>query len=337
MKKLLLIVLLPGIVYKYDFAQLKVSKHGGIGPGIEPRTDYKLIIKGDLMLTTYPEVPPPLTKFTEFRFKVGNGWPGCEFGTPSKKIAVWASEVGYNELYAKSYHKICDEKLKVNITSLQSGLSTILQLQSYSYFSRDTLNGPTSNKKEYGLLAQNVLQIIPEIVDTAKEGLLSIDYDQIIPFIVAAFKDIQNIIDSLKAEIEQKRQVFSNFNVQQEINNLIIEINELKKQISLCCDQQRNFNILTNINLSSRSILYQNQPNPYSDKTIIEFEIVEKFKSASIIIFDLQGSIKKIIPILQNGKGKVIINGFELTPGMYLYSLIVDNKEIDTKRMILTE
>ena len=37
------------------------------------------------------------------------------------------------------------------------------------------------------------------------------------------------------------------------------------------------------------------------------------------------------------GKGKLTINGYELTPGMYFYSLIVNNKEIGTKKMILTD
>jgi hypothetical protein len=40
-----------------------------------------------------------------------------------------------------------------------------------------------------------------------------------------------------------------------------------------------------------------------------------------------------------NGKGKqsVTINGNSLEPGMYLYSLVIDGKEVDTKRMILTK
>jgi len=33
----------------------------------------------------------------------------------------------------------------------------------------------------------------------------------------------------------------------------------------------------------------------------------------------------------------ITIKGSELNPGMYLYTLIVDGKEVDTKRMILTE
>jgi hypothetical protein len=40
-----------------------------------------------------------------------------------------------------------------------------------------------------------------------------------------------------------------------------------------------------------------------------------------------------------NGKGKqtITISGNSLEPGMYLYALVVDGKEVDTKRMILTK
>ena len=45
------------------------------------------------------------------------------------------------------------------------------------------------------------------------------------------------------------------------------------------------------------------------------------------------------IPFNVNGKGKqtVTINGNSLEPGMYLYALVIDGKEVDTKRMILTK
>lgn len=54
-------------------------------------------------------------------------------------------------------------------------------------------------------------------------------------------------------------------------------------------------------------------------------------------IYDLQGLQKKTYNIITKGKSSIIINGFELQPGMYLYTLIADNTVIDTKRMILTE
>jgi hypothetical protein len=37
------------------------------------------------------------------------------------------------------------------------------------------------------------------------------------------------------------------------------------------------------------------------------------------------------------GQQTVIISGNTLEPGMYLYALIVDGREVDTKRMILTK
>jgi hypothetical protein len=37
------------------------------------------------------------------------------------------------------------------------------------------------------------------------------------------------------------------------------------------------------------------------------------------------------------GPNSVTIQGSTLTAGMYLYSLVADGQEVDTKRMILTE
>ncbi len=59
-------------------------------------------------------------------------------------------------------------------------------------------------------------------------------------------------------------------------------------------------------------------------------------KQASIFVFTMEGRLILHFRELQN-EGKIAINGRELLPGMYLYSLVVDGSEIDTKRMILTE
>ena len=83
--------------------------------------------------------------------------------------------------------------------------------------------------------------------------------------------------------------------------------------------------------------MFQNTPNPFTAETVIEFEISEQMQTAFMLIFDMQGTLKKTIPLSQKGKGQITINGKELTPGMYLYSLIVNEQEVDTKRMILME
>ena len=55
-----------------------------------------------------------------------------------------------------------------------------------------------------------------------------------------------------------------------------------------------------------------------------------------LCIYDLQGKQIKQILIARRGEGSQMISGSELTAGMYLYTLIADGNEVDTKRMILT-
>ena len=81
--------------------------------------------------------------------------------------------------------------------------------------------------------------------------------------------------------------------------------------------------------------LYQNAPNPFSERTTIYYELSETVKTADIYIFNMQGSIVK--KIAADRSGRIEIQGSELQAGMYLYSLVADGKEVDTKRMILTK
>ena len=55
------------------------------------------------------------------------------------------------------------------------------------------------------------------------------------------------------------------------------------------------------------------------------------------MIFNMQGTLIKTYQINTKKDGYTEINGGEMQPGMYLYSLIIDGIEIDTKRMILTD
>jgi hypothetical protein len=60
-------------------------------------------------------------------------------------------------------------------------------------------------------------------------------------------------------------------------------------------------------------------------------------KNANLYIYDLQGKQIKNEMIFERGEGELIIKGSTLIPGMYHYTLITDNKVVDTKTMILTD
>jgi hypothetical protein len=50
----------------------------------------------------------------------------------------------------------------------------------------------------------------------------------------------------------------------------------------------------------------------------------------------MQGKMIRQMPV-NAAMQSVTINGSELQPGIYLYSLVVGGQEIDTKRMILSK
>jgi len=88
---------------------------------------------------------------------------------------------------------------------------------------------------------------------------------------------------------------------------------------------------------SDKPVLYQNEPNPFDKDTEIRFYLPERINNAKLLIFNMQGNQLRSINITQKGNGFEIIHGSDLQPGMYMYTLIVDGREIDTKRMILTD
>ena len=121
-----------------------------------------------------------------------------------------------------------------------------------------------------------------------------------------------------------------------------VQIDALKKQLKISANQSSLQIPLTKLDtLSTKSLalayLDQNFPNPFNKNTTIGYYLPETTQSANIYVYDMSGSPIKNIQITQKGKGNIIINGSELRAGMYLYTLIADGKDVDTKRMILTE
>jgi hypothetical protein len=311
-KKTILIIALFCISFT-SFSQLKVDKYGHVGIGtIYPNVGYQCHIKDNLLITSYPSHP-----YYELVIRASNPLP--EIGSSGDKITFWKTWVGHNKLIAQSFDVDSDSTLKSNIEPIKNGLDKILKIKPYSYNLKDNLidfksgDSITNYLKEYGFISQEIKETLKgiDITDTA-HGILVMNYDQIIPLTVSAIKEQQLIIDSLKSQLEDlKNTVNSSYN--------------------------GTVNAENNIRFRE-TVLYQNKPNPFKEKTTIEYKINEiDFSTASIVIFDMNGALLKSYPINTTGKSQLTINGRDLKPGMYIYTLIVNNKEVDTKRMILLE
>lgn len=94
-------------------------------------------------------------------------------------------------------------------------------------------------------------------------------------------------------------------------------------------------NGFTSINMEKDYVLYQNYPNPFKRSTQINYKISKKTKTANIIIYDLNG--KELLKFLISSEDKtgLELNNKELAPGIYFYSMIIDGRKMDTKKMII--
>lgn len=203
-----------------------------------------------------------------------------------------------------------DSSRKTNFQNIEKGLGKIKKLKGFTYNWKENPTG----QRHAGLIAQQVERVIPEVittVDSTNEKLLN--YSGLIPYLIEAIKEQQNQIEELQKKFSESSS--STLKSTSTINSL-----------------EDNDNSLT-----VNAILYQNIPNPFTANTEIKFYLPEKVNSAALYIYDMQGHQIKSIPIYDRGNSSTIIYGHELQAGMYFYSLITDNKEIDTKRMILTD
>ena len=83
--------------------------------------------------------------------------------------------------------------------------------------------------------------------------------------------------------------------------------------------------------------LGQNAPNPFGKETAIEYNVQSMERSASIDIYDVNGKKLARYPITAKGKGALTVESEKLIPGMYMYSLVIDGREVATKRMIFSK
>ena len=81
-------------------------------------------------------------------------------------------------------------------------------------------------------------------------------------------------------------------------------------------------------------ILDQNVPNPFAESTVISYNITANFSKAQINFVNANGKIIKTHDIVEKGQGQLTVFANDLSSGVYTYTLVVDGKIIDSKRMI---
>ena len=165
-------------------------------------------------------------------------------------------------------------------------------------------------KSHYALSSDELEKVFPDLVYTNESGRKGINYVEMIPLLVQCINELKAEIDELKSADGLIHKAAKNTWQEETLQTSEIHLQSAK--------------------------LYQNTPNPFSERTEIRFSLPDEAQNAYIYIFDMQGKMLRQIPV-DASMQSVNINGYELSAGIYLYSLAVNGQEIETKRMILSK
>ncbi|HYG51220.1 MAG TPA: tail fiber domain-containing protein, partial [Flavobacteriales bacterium] len=230
-----------------------------------------------------------------------------------------------------------DRKLKKDIKTIESGLDLIKKLNPVTYsMKKDEFPELHFNdKKQYGFIAQEVSEVIPELVSDASKPeiknrhgevvskgyeLVGLNYDGIIPVLTKGIQEQQTIIE----EQDEK------------LNELQKQIDELKKLITstpagTITNGQTTYEV--ELNDKASVVLDQNVPNPFAEQTVINFVIPEGAGRAQMLFHNAAGQLMKAVEITEKGRGQLTVFANDLSNGTYTYTLVVDNKVMGTKKM----
>ena len=91
-----------------------------------------------------------------------------------------------------------DKKLKEDIEPIShSKIEKLLDLEPVEY----KLKTDIKKKKHYGLIAQDIEEIYPELINDNNLGFKSVNYMELIPLILLKMKNMQKEIDELREQL----------------------------------------------------------------------------------------------------------------------------------------
>jgi hypothetical protein len=130
-----------------------------------------------------------------------------------------------------------DERLKTDINPIGNALGKVLKMNGVTYEWRVSEFPEMGFDKglQYGLIAQELEQIVPELVGTDNEGWKSIEYSHLVPLLIEALKEQQLQMNErdLKIQNQTVKIEMMEDEFRAEIGKLRSDVLELRSEMTL--------------------------------------------------------------------------------------------------------
>jgi hypothetical protein len=107
--------------------------------------------------------------------------------------------------YSGTIGACSDRRFKKNITPLTGSLDKVMSLRpvNYEWRREEFPDRGFGEGNKIGLIAQEVEDIVPEVVKKQGDGYYSVDYGRLTPILIGAVQEQQATIKELKSQLAQ--------------------------------------------------------------------------------------------------------------------------------------
>tara|TARA_B110000444_G_scaffold225792_1_gene229872 strand:- start:345 stop:2066 length:1722 start_codon:yes stop_codon:yes gene_type:complete len=122
-----------------------------------------------------------------------------------------------------------DKRLKTKIKQIQNPLEKLEKINGYTFEWIEKIEIHSNKGNDIGVIAQEVEEVLPEIVTTRDNGYKAVRYEKLTPFLISCIKEQQKQIESQQQQIESQ---------QQQIESQQQQINELKEMMKALLEKK---------------------------------------------------------------------------------------------------
>ncbi|MGB3949185.1 MAG: tail fiber domain-containing protein [Bacteroidia bacterium] len=268
---------------------------------------------------------------------------GIGTNTPGYKLDVQGSSGVVNintngNLQAAGTVYTSDQQFKIDVNTLESALTTIHQLTPKSYYF-DTLNYNGegkfnfSNAKQYGFIAQEVEQILPELVSqSVKPAIIdtlgnitkpaytykTLNYIGFISILTKGIQELELQNDTLQSQLNNQDSINvalqeNNTVLQNQINNLVAnsnivqnQLNQLLDNVNNCCNTSTRSMQIGSSDTQSQTLQQTDVKLSDVQSIVLEQNVPNPFAEQTTINYTLPENMVKAQMLFYNSNGKLI-------------------------------
>ncbi|MBN2523103.1 MAG: tail fiber domain-containing protein [Bacteroidales bacterium] len=217
-------------------SQLKIQSNGNVSIGTSTSTSNQLYVKGYNQGTFYSEGYYLATYGENIHARVNGSsstyrnYTRCFVvdNNGSYKFYVY----GDGTAYTKGVLVTSDSSQKRDITTIENALDKVMNLRGVSFNFNDNHEEINENylkssavnmnsnlihqiakeaqRKDIGVIAQEVETVVPEVVRTMEDGTKAVAYHELIGLLIEAMKEQQTQINVLKNELDEQKILLTN-------------------------------------------------------------------------------------------------------------------------------